>query len=242
MKRAFVYKDEKSNKFWWINYDGNDFAVNYGKNGTNGKYEIKEFDSEEDCQKRALKLIDQKIRKGYKEAFDFDFINRFYFDDEEIGPHRKTSHPNYAEHFKEDFYYDCGGEEAPFGNDEGSDALEELAEHIKKFGNHDIALLPRKIVEEYWDMDYFEPNNFDVDYIKEQVANENEGYFILSDQVIIAIALGQIKITGTIEEELKKLALLSLKKMGMVSKIIDWDISEVVDITIRDLNSFKIFA
>lgn len=242
MKRAFVYKDEKSNKFWWINYDGNDFAVNYGKNGTNGKYEIKEFDSEEDCQKRALKLIDQKIRKGYKEAFDFDFINRFYFDDEEIGPHRKTSHPNYVEHFKEDFYYDCGGEEAPFGNDEGSDALEELEGHIKKFGNHDIALLPRKIVEEYWDMDYFEPNNFDVEYIKEQVANENEGYFILSDQVIIAIALGQIKITGTIEEELKKLALLSLKKMGIVSKIIDWDISEVVDIITRDLDSFRIFA
>ena len=31
MKRAFIYKDEKSHKFWWIDYSGCDFAVNYGK-------------------------------------------------------------------------------------------------------------------------------------------------------------------------------------------------------------------
>jgi len=242
MKRAFVYQDEKSNKFWWINYDGNDFAVNYGKNGTNGKYEIKEFDSEEECHKQALKIINQKIKKGYKEVFDFDFINRYYFDDEEIGPHRKTSHPNYVEHFKDGFYYDCGGEETPFGNDEGADALDELEEHIKKFGNKDIAALPHKIVEEYWDMEYFEPNNLDINYIKEQVADGNEGYFILSDQVIIATALGQIKITGTVDEELKNLALLSLKKMNIVTKIINWDISEFVDTMIKDINSFKIYV
>lgn len=68
MKRAFVYKDEKSNKFWLINFDGNEFAVNYGKNGTNGKYQVKEFDSEEECQKQAINLINQKIKKGYKEV------------------------------------------------------------------------------------------------------------------------------------------------------------------------------
>lgn len=36
MKRAFVYKDEKSDKFWWINYYDSDFAVNYGKNWVTG--------------------------------------------------------------------------------------------------------------------------------------------------------------------------------------------------------------
>lgn len=30
MKRAFIYKDEKSHKFC-IDYSGCDFAVNYGK-------------------------------------------------------------------------------------------------------------------------------------------------------------------------------------------------------------------
>lgn len=33
MKRAFIYKDEKSHKFWCIDYSGYDFSVNYGKSG-----------------------------------------------------------------------------------------------------------------------------------------------------------------------------------------------------------------
>ena len=39
MKRAFVYKDEKSHKFWWIDYSDCSFAVNYGKYGSIGKFE-----------------------------------------------------------------------------------------------------------------------------------------------------------------------------------------------------------
>ena len=27
MKRAFIYKDEKSHKFWWIDYSGWGFSV-----------------------------------------------------------------------------------------------------------------------------------------------------------------------------------------------------------------------
>lgn len=33
MKRAFIYKDEKSHKFWRIDYSGCCFAVNYSKYG-----------------------------------------------------------------------------------------------------------------------------------------------------------------------------------------------------------------
>ena len=40
MKRAFVYKDEKSHKFWWIDYSDCSFAVNYGKYGSIGKFEV----------------------------------------------------------------------------------------------------------------------------------------------------------------------------------------------------------
>ena len=53
MKRAFIYKDEKSHKFWWIDYSGCDFAVNYGKFDSIGKFEIKDFDTEEECLKQA---------------------------------------------------------------------------------------------------------------------------------------------------------------------------------------------
>ncbi|MFT8352509.1 WGR domain-containing protein [Clostridium saccharoperbutylacetonicum] len=240
MKRAFVYRDEKSDKFWWIDYEGNDFVVNYGKNGTTGKYEIKESNSEQECNRQALNLINQKIKKGYKEVLDYDFANRYYFDDEEIGPHRKTSHPNYVEHFKEDFYFDCADEKAPFGSDEGSDSLSELVAHIKKYGNKNIPSLPQKIVEEFWDMEYMKPCNIDIDFIKAQIDNENEMLMVQSDQVIIAVALGQIKITGTVDEELKRLAFLSLKRLNIVSTILNWDFSGIIDIMIRDIHSFKV--
>ena len=30
MKKCFIYNDEKSSKFWWIDYEGGSLAVNYG--------------------------------------------------------------------------------------------------------------------------------------------------------------------------------------------------------------------
>ena len=91
MKRAFVYKDEKSNKFWWIDYSDCSFAVNYGKYGSIGKFELKEFDTTEDCQKEAEKLIRSKIKKGYVEDENFNFLNRLYIDSEEYGRQNITS-------------------------------------------------------------------------------------------------------------------------------------------------------
>lgn len=46
MKKRFIYHDEKSNKFWWIDYEGDSLAVNYGKVGSIGKFQTKEFDGD----------------------------------------------------------------------------------------------------------------------------------------------------------------------------------------------------
>ena len=45
MQQTLRYTDAKSDKFWHIETLANQFVVNYGKYGTNGRYEIKEFDS-----------------------------------------------------------------------------------------------------------------------------------------------------------------------------------------------------
>jgi predicted DNA-binding WGR domain protein len=66
-KRSFVYSDEKSNKFWNIEIDGKSYTVNYGKVGTNGQTVLKDFDTEEACQKAVDKLVKEKTGKGYKE-------------------------------------------------------------------------------------------------------------------------------------------------------------------------------
>lgn len=240
-KRAFLFTDDKSDKFWWIDYDGLSFVVNFGKTGTNGRYQVKEFDSEEECKKEAEKMIAQKIKKGYVEDFDFDYDNRFYFDDEEIGLHVKTSHPNFQEHFTDDLYLDCGDEEAPFGSDEGSDTLADMQELVRKKGWIDFSLYPQSLIENVWDMKYIPSADMDVDAVKVLIT-EDEMNLIQSDMVTYASAFAQIKITGYVNKELKERALLAIKRIDIVAKIQEWmkedSESEISKIMISDLSSF----
>jgi len=240
MKRAFVFKDEKSHKFWWIDYSGCDFAVNYGKAGAHGKYEIKEFESEAECEKQAEKLIASKLKKGYKETEDFDFNNRFYFDDEEIGLHPKTSHPNFSKHFTDELYYDCGDEEAPFGSDEGSDTLYEMTEKLRKKPDLKFCDMPRMIIEDVWGMNYVSVTSLKEDDIKEQL-KEDEMNITQSDMVTYAVAFGEIKITGKITAELKENALKAMKRFKITAKILEWgEESNTLNKMIAELDEFKI--
>jgi predicted DNA-binding WGR domain protein/cell wall assembly regulator SMI1 len=66
MKKELIYQDDKSHKFWNIETDGDSFTVTFGKVGTAGQSQTKEFDNEEKCQKEAEKLIAEKLKKGYK--------------------------------------------------------------------------------------------------------------------------------------------------------------------------------
>ena len=166
MKRAFIYKDEKSHKFWWIDYSGCDFAVNYGKFDSIGKFEIKDFDTEEECLKQAEKLIHSKKKKGYVEDANFDFMHRFYIDSEEYGLHPKTSHPRFTEHFTEELYYDCVDEEAPFGSDEGSDTLDSLEETIRKNPKLNFLDYPKYLIEHDWGMEYIPVESLDPEVVK----------------------------------------------------------------------------
>lgn len=241
-KRAFSFADDKSNKFWWIEYEGTDFVVNFGKTGTNGRFQIKEFDSEDECLKEAEKMIAQKIKKGYVEDFGYDFENHFYFDDEEIGLHPKTSHPNFRAHFTDELYFDCGDEEAPFGSDEGSDTLADMQELVRKKGWIDFSLYPQSLIENVWDMKYIPTTDMDESAVKELLAKD-EMNLIQSDMVTYASAFAQIKITGFVHKELKGRALLAIKRIDIIAKLQGWMIedaeSEVSKIMIEDLSSFE---
>jgi predicted DNA-binding WGR domain protein len=67
-RREFQFSDDKSNKFWIIELDGNEFTVNFGRIGTNGQTQTKEFASPEAAKKEYDKLIAEKVKKGYKET------------------------------------------------------------------------------------------------------------------------------------------------------------------------------
>lgn len=65
--RQFEYVDEKSSKFWEISHGGLCVLVRFGKIGTEGQTQIKEFESQADAEGHASKLIAEKTKKGYSE-------------------------------------------------------------------------------------------------------------------------------------------------------------------------------
>ena len=67
MKKRFILKKGDSQKFWNIEFYSCEFTVTYGKLGTEGKISSKNFTSAEKCEKKVIKLIADKIKKGYKE-------------------------------------------------------------------------------------------------------------------------------------------------------------------------------
>ena len=64
MKRVFVFQDFKSQKFWSVVVVGTDITVNYGKLGTDGQTQVKNYATTEEAEKAASKLIAEKTRKN----------------------------------------------------------------------------------------------------------------------------------------------------------------------------------
>lgn len=239
MKRAFVYQDEKSHKFWWIHYDKCCFAVNYGKYGSIGKFDIKDFDTEAECIKEAEKLIRSKVKKGYVEDTHFKFDERLYIDDEEYGLHPMTSHPRFAEHFSEDFYYNEVDEETPFGSDEGNDTLAFIHEAIRKNPHFDFCSFPQKLIEQDWDMEYIPVDTLDETEVKKLAADKDMD-LIQSDMVTYATAFAQIKVTGSISSALKERGIQAIKRFAMIQRILGMSCSEdeIQRKMVEDLQSF----
>lgn len=65
--RHFIYQDEKSHKFWAVEQQGNELHISWGKVGTNGQSQVKSFADAVAAEKAELKLIAEKVKKGYVE-------------------------------------------------------------------------------------------------------------------------------------------------------------------------------
>jgi uncharacterized protein (TIGR02996 family) len=65
--RSFTFRDGKSDKFWNIDLAGNRFTVTYGRTGTAGQVQTKEFADEAKARAAHDKLIAEKVAKGYRE-------------------------------------------------------------------------------------------------------------------------------------------------------------------------------
>ena len=104
MIRTFIYSDDKSNKFWNIEINGNSYTVTFGKVDTDGQTQTKDFDDEALCLKMAEKVINEKTKKGYVEQSPIEkktpaelesFFKEKYKDvpDNEAGKHYYSPYP-----------------------------------------------------------------------------------------------------------------------------------------------------
>ncbi len=66
-QRSLRYTDGKSDKFWTIVLDACSHRVQYGRTGTAGQTQTKEFPTEAAAQKSYEKLVAEKLKKGYVE-------------------------------------------------------------------------------------------------------------------------------------------------------------------------------
>jgi predicted DNA-binding WGR domain protein len=65
--REFEFVEGKSAKFWRIEVQGSSYTVRFGRIGTEGQTQTKEFESPAEARKAYQKLVAEKIAKGYKE-------------------------------------------------------------------------------------------------------------------------------------------------------------------------------
>lgn len=63
----FELVEGKSSKYWEITLKGKSFTVRFGKIGTDGQQQRKDFASAQDAKSEYEKLIAQKLKKGYVE-------------------------------------------------------------------------------------------------------------------------------------------------------------------------------
>ena len=125
----------------------------------------------------------------------------------------------------------------------------ELQEAIQKKKKIDFFDFPKVIIEKLWEMKYLSPNVEKTDEeLEEQAKSEFNGLLgeqiiLQSDQVILAVAFGQAKITGKIDKKLLELALKSLNRIDRLNRLIwNWDKEEAtyyIETMKKDLIKFK---
>ena len=64
----YEFSDGKSNKFWQIEQIGAELHISWGKIGTSGQSQVKDFDSDAKAEAAKAKLIKEKTGKGYVAA------------------------------------------------------------------------------------------------------------------------------------------------------------------------------
>lgn len=247
MKKAMQLQDSRADKFWRIETMGVDLMVNWGKKGSSGHYEMYRFPSEDRCLKEAAKLSQDRRDKGYSDYPEFDPMDIYYYDDDTMGLHPLTSHPLYRKYFTSPFYYSNTERSVPFGSDEGSDALWEMEEVLRRRPKADLRDFPAHVLRKLHSLAYYPPHGESVEELRRiDAAASAEAHPSLkelrsTDRMIIASALAQLKITGSLSEQLYQLALLAITRLERIRGLGQnvWLTSSMLMTIQRDLKLYR---
>ncbi len=139
-------------------------------------------------------------------------------DDWELCP--ECCHPRAAAMLKEPFFWDCTDELSPFGNDVGADVLDEYRAWRQE--NHEETAAsfmgwleneyPSDAVYDQLDSDLSPNDDVDVEVI---LVDEH-------DNALIALALAQVVIDGTLEAGVAELALVAIERQDSEEALSRW--------------------
>ena len=138
-----------------------------------------------------------------------------YFDDPEDGVARATSHPAFVRAAPQDFYYDCGDDFSPFGNDDGHDTLSGLQDWYRDAHRPASAKVMPYLEQLLADWDFPIPADMLTQSDDAKAAwldaSEMNGTWLASVcRARVATAFGQLKIAGHIDADVHAQALLAL--------------------------------
>ncbi len=68
LSRELVFEQGTSNKFWRVAVSGGELVVTYGRIGSAGQRNVKQFDSPARARREMDKLVAEKLGKGYRDA------------------------------------------------------------------------------------------------------------------------------------------------------------------------------
>ncbi|MET4073290.1 hypothetical protein [Hymenobacter sp. UYCo722] len=133
-------------------------------------------------------------------------MSAYYFDDEEVGLARETSHPLLVENAAAEFYYDCTDDFSPFGNDSGNDTLANLEEwYQQRTAGVEAATFLRNLLTNDWG---FDTTYLDVTELTQLDAMSRDELSLNSeiDRAVVATAFGQFKIAGQADNAVLQMA------------------------------------
>ena len=112
--QSYRYSDDTQQKFWRIRVENGEVLLNYGKEGTAGRFEFKEIPLTEKFELQIKKLIQTTVKKGYvlDEKKTANLCQ--FFDVKGRALHPLTTHPKFLEHFNATFYLDAKDSSSPF--------------------------------------------------------------------------------------------------------------------------------